>query len=91
MYITSTNENIIDRCDFLPKIFHFVRYVLIYLFSFQMKKSVSEILFHQTELTELKSQELINKQITYYQASQDQRRGFSKNLSLGIRKNPQHR
>lgn len=51
-----------------------------------MKKSVSEILFDQTELTELKSQELINTQITYYQASQDQRRGFSKNLSLGIRK-----
>ena len=30
-----------------------------------------------------------NTQITYYEASQDQRRGFSKNLSLGIRKNPE--
>ena len=73
-----------------PKFFTLC-YINLPIFFSDGKKSVSEILFDKTELTELKSQEWINTQITYYQASQDQRRGFSKNLSLGIRKNPQHR
>ena len=80
-----------------PKFFTLC-YINLPIFFSDGKKSASEMLFDKTELTELKSQELINTQITslhirpaYYQASQDQRRGFSKNLSLGIKKNPEHR